>query len=620
MPLEHGQGLVHGVALGNSAQVDPHALLEQFDRLVPGVQPDQLVTHQVSRLPQGLGRGKLLLPPCPPPEPHHRPDGHVEGPAALLGNLLGMFQDLPQFGADRDGLPLARGIAEPPQFALRIVIAEDAVQGVDPGKSIFGRRSCGLVRSAEYNTILTVTAISIWVNSKRRSAPVRRRRGRHSHPQQPHPNHSAQQSHFPPTRAGRGSPDFSLFHSSTFEVSMIRLLSIRSLRESVFWILALVGIVAGMYLRTAAAADKAAAASPSTKPRRRKKSPVFKSGLPSSAELEQIAEAKAKLLARPTPEWLPKPVIDIPEAKASDAAGMKAYVEQVPGTDAKFKMVPIPGGKFLMGSPATEKGHQADEGPQHEVAIEPFWMEEHEVTWAEYELWSLDLDKQRRKFNKIETTDRDKLVDAVAVPTNPYQDMSFGMGKEGTPAICMTQFAAKVYCRWLSAKTGRYYRLPTEAEWEYACRAGTRHGLQLRRRPGQARRLRLVRRQQRRQVPSRGHEEAQSLGPVRHARQRLGVGHRPVRGRLLRQDRREGRPRTRWSPDTKEYRPRGPRRLLGRRRRQVPLGDAAGLGKGLEEARPADSPEHLVPDRRHVRRLPRDPAAAGADGRRGEEI
>jgi formylglycine-generating enzyme required for sulfatase activity len=172
----------------------------------------------------------------------------------------------------------------------------------------------------------------------------------------------------------------------------------------------------------------------------------------------------------PTVKWLPKPA-DNPTAEATDQAAMKPYSESLQA-DVKLDLVPIPGGTFKMGSPASEKDRAADEGPQVNVKIEPFWMGKCEITWAQYELWAMGLDKDRRK-TKTDSSNWDKAADAIAIPTKPYSDMTFGMGKEGYPAACMTQFAAKMYCKWLSAKTGHYYRLPTEAEWEYACRAGT---------------------------------------------------------------------------------------------------------------------------------------------------
>jgi formylglycine-generating enzyme required for sulfatase activity len=153
---------------------------------------------------------------------------------------------------------------------------------------------------------------------------------------------------------------------------------------------------------------------------------------------------------------------------------MQPYKQFISGTDVDFDMVPIPGGVFTMGSPASEKGHKPDEGPQYEAKIEPFWMGKYEVRWDEYDIWSFNLDIQRRKVLREKEGPHDPAADAVTRPTKPYTDMTFDMGHDGFPAICMTQVAAKMYCKWLSAKTGHYYRLPTEAEWEYACRAGTK--------------------------------------------------------------------------------------------------------------------------------------------------
>ncbi|AMV34511.1 Serine/threonine-protein kinase pkn1 [Pirellula sp. SH-Sr6A] len=175
--------------------------------------------------------------------------------------------------------------------------------------------------------------------------------------------------------------------------------------------------------------------------------------------------------------WAEEPgkVLPVKDAQATDAASMKPYKELIEHTNASLELLPIPGGKFQMGSPETEPGRRADEGPVHEVEISPFWMGKYEITWDVYDVWMSDLDVFAREVNQLQETTRDKLADTYqkSQPTKPYCDMSFGMGLKGYPAICMTQHAARTFCKWLTAKTGRYYRLPTEAEWEYACRAGT---------------------------------------------------------------------------------------------------------------------------------------------------
>ena len=149
------------------------------------------------------------------------------------------------------------------------------------------------------------------------------------------------------------------------------------------------------------------------------------------------------------------------------------YSQKIPGTALAVDMVPIQGGTFNMGSETDENGHSKDEGPVHEVTVAPFWMAKFETTWNLYNLF-VERQIDRQKTTALIGTEVSIDVDAVAGATPPYVDMSNGMGIDGYPAVNMTQYAASKFCEWLSAMTGNFYRLPTEAEWEYACRAGTK--------------------------------------------------------------------------------------------------------------------------------------------------
>ena len=132
----------------------------------------------------------------------------------------------------------------------------------------------------------------------------------------------------------------------------------------------------------------------------------------------------------------------------------------------RFDMVYVPGGEFAMGNPESEPGREPNEGPRHKVKVGAFWMGKCEVTWDEFDLFKADT-----RF-PVASDARPLGPDAVTRPTPSYVDETYGHGRDGHPALGMTHHAAMAYCHWLRKKTGKKYRLPTEAEWEYAARGG----------------------------------------------------------------------------------------------------------------------------------------------------
>ncbi|HOS72832.1 MAG TPA: SUMF1/EgtB/PvdO family nonheme iron enzyme [Bacteroidales bacterium] len=159
-----------------------------------------------------------------------------------------------------------------------------------------------------------------------------------------------------------------------------------------------------------------------------------------------------------------------PFPEAAKVERFEDFTEMIPGTRVSFDMVALPGGKFRMGSGENEPLRNDDEGPVREVTLSPFWIGRTEVTWDEYLAFFRETSSQGRTEGQVVTTGK---TDAISGATPPWGAPDQGWGKGARPAITMTWHAASVYCQWLSQVTGKKYRLPTEAEWEYACRGGT---------------------------------------------------------------------------------------------------------------------------------------------------
>ncbi|MDB4370007.1 formylglycine-generating enzyme family protein [Akkermansiaceae bacterium] len=171
--------------------------------------------------------------------------------------------------------------------------------------------------------------------------------------------------------------------------------------------------------------------------------------------------------------------------KQDDHPAFEKYTETIPLSDnATFHLVPIQGGEFAMGSSADDPDHKPDELPAHCVQVDSFWMASTETTWAMYQgfLHQANLNHQDAYGFPLEPVS-DQPIDMISGPSSPYLPSHSGPYRDNEPgasqpnmkepAIGMSRHSALKFCQWLTAQTRHYYRLPTEAEWEYACRAGT---------------------------------------------------------------------------------------------------------------------------------------------------
>ncbi len=153
-----------------------------------------------------------------------------------------------------------------------------------------------------------------------------------------------------------------------------------------------------------------------------------------------------------------------------EAQEFNNYKQEIKNETFLFDMVAVSGGSFSMGAAANDSSRKDNEKPSHTVEVDDFWMAKYEVSWEQYDAFVFGEFTPSQFKNKSEL--KNLGIDGVSGATTPYVEMSFGMGKGKFPAVNMTHYAALMYCKWLTSKTGVFYRLPTEAEWEYVCKKG----------------------------------------------------------------------------------------------------------------------------------------------------